>query len=791
MKATILKRTLMAAALLATATLGAQTRIPAGTLMRSAADGQDTEGWQTVLHEDFSLFTTGTPDTPDTSKFYPEDYFETANKWMPDEMFHTTDWYGRGVCAAGGAIALAYPQEGMYFGDISTPYFESTGRLRVTLRYRVLTANSTFSLVFLKGSYDSPAPINAEMFDHLDHGGDVSDGWQEISYETTNTYTEPIFVQVNKNADTGIVVIDDLLIERDASYIAAPKGLAATDYTRDGFTLSWQGVENASSYLVDLYEKTTDGDGTRDEQVNIGGLFMDPEASEGKNWDKNGIYDSWWGNVNGLPEGWRGELSPKADSYYVSTEEYEGHPVIKLTDGDAFVFDAGDTNMLDMAFTVKAYNLPEGSHQIGIDFYLHKKSGKWDMAWYHASYYTDWATWHAKDIMGIDLSDYDQVAMVATGMSQYPDACIGVGALTSSTTCPMSKRLLKGDVAAAQTSVKFEGLDMDSEYSAVVTAVNAQGGKSEPSVELDCYGVATPWGLEASDYDTEAGTYLASWERTPHATRYEVEAYSMVTIHQDDTLTVFDEDFSPAEAEEGTMGTVLGNYETTSLDAYADNVGWRGNGNLVGDNALGCAEDEWGLFDYKLTSPAINLSNAGGKYTLEIEYEMEVSGAIPNLEVTTNNGDDLLFTGSSQREVRQMAGGTANTVFTFRSDMQSPFLIKRFTVKQDFAAGEVLVTTLGQYQVTDGETSVVIGNATPNGELAYGYSVKAIYERGKVVYTSEPSEICRLGTDVGIDEGAYEASGAVYYDLLGRRVATPAHGIYVKVSDGKVEKVRL
>lgn len=76
------------------------------------------------------------------------------------------------------------------------------------------------------------------------------------------------------------------------------------------------------------------------------------------------------------------------------------------------------------------------------------------------------------------------------------------------------------------------------------------------------------------------------------------------------------------------------------------------------------------------------------------------------------------------------------------------------------------------------------------------HSVKFDYQKAEVtpkaddrVTISNLSLTLDGGTGVESVESA--SSKTVYYDLQGRRVDTPSHGIYVRVRDGKADKVRM
>lgn len=67
------------------------------------------------------------------------------------------------------------------------------------------------------------------------------------------------------------------------------------------------------------------------------------------------------------------------------------------------------------------------------------------------------------------------------------------------------------------------------------------------------------------------------------------------------------------------------------------------------------------------------------------------------------------------------------------------------------------------------------------------YVVTAVYKDGE----SRPSNVVKIG-EVGIESVEGAADGQpVWYDLMGRRVAQPQHGVFIRVNGGKATKVKL
>ncbi len=100
--------------------------------------------------------------------------------------------------------------------------------------------------------------------------------------------------------------------------------------------------------------------------------------------------------------------------------------------------------------------------------------------------------------------------------------------------------------------------------------------------------------------------------------------------------------------------------------------------------------------------------------------------------------------------------------------------------------------------VIDGYNGLAVGNVTqfpvtdmPSDFREYIYTVQAVDESGRKSLISEPREVVLSPLSVdGVETPANNAIPTGYYDMLGRRVETPLHGIYiVRYNDGTAKKV--
>lgn len=221
-----------------------------------------------ILKEDFSKMTTGTQDEPDFDATL-NDYEMHDNAWlnMLPDFTHTPDWGSHNAYPAGGAIYLdAYTNEAgndSYNGQLNTP---------------LLNVSANTGICFLQ--FDARVPKSNEVVEHVTveaaETNNMSPSWRFLSscnlpQLTTDwkTYTiqfygggkTTMFNIVNYSAP---VLIDNVRVFQIEQYVATPtpnphKNYARVDDNTAKFDLSWSAVDGAESYVLNVYDKDSNG----------------------------------------------------------------------------------------------------------------------------------------------------------------------------------------------------------------------------------------------------------------------------------------------------------------------------------------------------------------------------------------------------------------------------------------------------------------------------------------------------------------------------------------------------
>ena len=736
---------------------------------QTRAGEDDADRWETLIYEDFSLMTKGTEDAPDGT-MYPEDYETTYNMYLPDDLFHTPGWFGLGVYQAGGNMALNYPGFG---GVLNSPMMNMQGRIRMQLRVKCIDRARPFFISILAGGYDYP-------FDPSDtQGGQMNlynfepeDGWQDIEVYVNIPYAgSDCFFQLNAATyNDGGLIVDYIKVSRDKEYLATPDGLTASKFVTDGFTASWNKAYGADSYLVNLYETKTVGTDNGKYEESFEDASLDGEQ------------------VVGLGEGW----SAKGTGDAITGDAADGSKAFLLSNETDFVkFEPTSGKILAGKFAIKRVKANEGSYdQIYVDVNDGGNIRTWVMG---ATNIPD------DEYMTVDLGEFEDFPMgrassITIYISPYYDVTdvYAIDDISFETTPPTETTCVAEGIAAKDTCLVINELDLSNLYSFTVQSVKADGTTSDPSEVYYAYGVAAPVVKEATDIDPRGG-YTANWEKAINATSYDLYNYEIYTVPEDtEDFTVFEENFN--KCTEGTLDNPvsLNNYDPVIINDYTDNIGWSGWGTLLSNGMVGCINNY-----VDLQSPAINLDRAEGNYTVTVDF------------VTLNDNVDFVIQGDNtmyqlvnaekagtHTATVEMYGGTRTTRLMFYTYDGSAFLIDRVVVKQDVKAGDEITTTLGMQTLDGDATSARISGLQIKSGYKYGYNLVSYYDRYGEVYVSDPSamqyvEFEATGIDSVETEGEEAQQPTEIYDLSGRKVSTPnAKGVYIIKSGDEVKKVR-
>lgn len=335
-----------------------------------------------------------------------------------------------------------------------------------------------------------------------------------------------------------------------------------------------------------------------------------------------------------------------------------------------------------------------------------------------------------------------------------------------------------------ETSMVVTVPDSNQKYYYCVSA-KAGDNVSMPSEEQDVVirinELDAPVALEASDVDDNG--FTANWEATENAESYKVSVYATETLSEGRTVELVNEDF--AGITEGTIDYVEFPPLQEYLDAYTTVPGWYAVNHVYASGYLGISP--YGG-EGSLQTPFLDLSSSNGAFVVDIvmaeysygDYFTGTTVKVELVDATDNvleSHDVVLDAGEFKLYTIEFANGAANTAVKVVYDGSSKMFIDEMSVKQDYAAGDVINTLVADQETT--ELSYRF-DFDMTSETTYSYCVAAqaatIDDGGNdVVIESEPSNMITVENPLDgvntIDEVAsakvFVRSGKLVVNLAG------------------------
>ena len=281
-----------------------------------------------------------------------------------------------------------------------------------------------------------------------------------------------------------------------------------------------------------------------------------------------------------------------------------------------------------------------------------------------------------------------------------------------------------------ETSMVVTVPDSNQKYYYCVSA-KAGDNVSMPSEEQDVVirinELDAPVALEASDVDDNG--FTANWEATENAESYKVSVYATETLSEGRTVELVNEDF--AGITEGTIDYVEFPPLQEYLDAYTTVPGWYAVNHVYASGYLGISP--YGGEGY-LQTPFLDLSSSNGAFVVDIvmaeysygDYFTGTTVKVELVDATDNvleSHDVVLDAGEFKLYTIEFANGAANTAVKVVYDGSSKMFIDEMSVKQDYAAGDVINTLVADQETT--ELSYRF-DFDMTSDISYSYCVTAL-----------------------------------------------------------------
>lgn len=769
------------------------------TPLKAPANRVSIDERDILIDEDFSLFTAGTNDEPDTLNYLASSYYEPGI-YIDPSLTKDGTWGGDFVHSAGGAVYLKSPSP-IVLAALMTPMGDYSGEITVKCKVKAmpdwfvsgeddvtgepeygLLSGSSFNIYAGKGGFTSYEYANTDMQQYskqLYHNM----GWTEITV-TFNNYDADNdgYICFGTN---GAVLIDDVKVTTKATFIATPKIVGVTDFQADNFTVEWQPVRKSFNYYIDFYKKvyTSDSEGAFSED------FENFTPQEG--W----IVTSDEISADEGMDGTKGLVMHNGDT--ISTPE------------NGATYKTGDFYLK----FVTPLGLFESAAQLDIDVLTN--SGWENLGYYYLGFFTNGDIARLVDEMPDFANNYLAFRLRPTGFSE--GEYLVVDNIDITTNRPFKLERVMGENSYSgggnydyydmtddwnQTSYTFTGLDPETEYYYGIRAHNVN--LFSPSVINHALGVCAPEALSATDIDSR-GSFTANWSPAPKATGYTVNMYCLTEVEEDNPdFILLDETFDKVDASvtsatDWSSPELLGNYDDTRLDLYTTLPGWVGVGNTIAEGMLGCEEayymsteivtpefyvgndDELRIYvkAYGDADDRLTLEVDGVTYYIMFEPAADGTGYIDGLYSIPVTSDNIQVHMSSYNSVA--------------------FMLDEIRLMQAVKKGDIVKTLINKVETDAETTSYTFNNLADYGFDTYGYSVISNFEHEGESTTSAPSNtvVVNLVTgdshvSTGVEEtvAGSDVREVARYSLDGRQLAAPQKGInIIRMSDGTTRKV--
>ena len=188
-----------------------------------------------ILSEDFSKFTAGTEEAPDTVAINSnDDYFQSPG------YFQTSGWRWWGDLYQAGGIALLKKNT-----SLSTPEIDLDGYFEIKMRVKRVSPGKEL----LHFAWDMP-------YAGADGSVEISDEWTEV--KLSDIGWSGGLSRISMSASNSDILID--WIEVSLTSLSQPQLQEESNLKYDGFTASWNPVVGADEYIISGYAQKTVGE---------------------------------------------------------------------------------------------------------------------------------------------------------------------------------------------------------------------------------------------------------------------------------------------------------------------------------------------------------------------------------------------------------------------------------------------------------------------------------------------------------------------------------------------------
>ncbi len=690
--------------------------------------GSQEVGWISIVNEDFSGFPEGTVDQPDLkTPLLLEDNgnFIDESRLKPFDPNASKPWGGMNLYSAGGTLAVMD-------GFLNTPASDYSGKLRMTFRARLVPGWNAYDAQGIEVLLIRRSAI----VDYKRQTFTLTPEWQTFTFEADNGWFHDTCIQFFA-AEPVFYQLDDIRIDHRIVGIEPPKVLEPSDVTDNAFTANWQPTDTAEDYLLSVY--THEGVG---EYENFTQDFESLETDAD-------------GHLIAMPEGWEFNLSASGTACEVNTNP-------------AFADDAKSVCLDGNADYIQSPAAPRGISRLSYRLFADNSANGAAIsnAVLNVGALTDggWMPWLMQSVTNlinaggsadVDVTEflglYDNIYAVRFELAKADDdkALLMIDNISYDVPGPMllnylwEDHLVEGPLASS-CRVEDPDYDTDKDYYYHVKA-RSSSYVSEPSAEMEVFFAQTPVALPPTNV-TES-SFTANWSCGLKADEYDVTLFHTLVADQPmPAAVIISEDFSGVKSSATPEQPEVGQYTqgTVSLDQYTALPGWTATSYALSSGAVGGLPAADGYQVGGIISPAIDLSNNGGRCTLRLRAWFENGDAI---QIQGNSAASYVaaaWNGTGWKDVEVELANCGNSEkITIWSGFGKPFMIDSFEILQDLQEGDRVDIATSVKRIEDSAVnSADFESVHPYGySLGYEIETRRYYNGNRNdMYLSWPSE---------------------------------------------------
>ena len=562
-------------------------------------------------------------------------------------------------------------------------------------------------------------------------------------------------------------------ISTSYAVLQSPVALPATDVTNNSFTANWQSVENASSYILNVFSYKMTDSGTEKATLTESFEGLVPLSSTSK---RNKYIDF---ENSELPEGWT--LAVTSGSVRQLYTASVANDLTSIHSGEiALAFDAeGDsivTPLLSAPASKLSFWIKNANGNGSVSVYAFDGT-RWEpIGQVETVYYTNGGTVEYTNEIPVGCIQFKLIYTDNSPEMNSPTAIDDISITYGGEV--KTRDYLVSEKSITATSEPVSGLTPDTDYFYTVKSTDGNETSLESNI-VDVFAFAGELKKpELKDFtDIEPGQYTANWNSVVGADGYALyNVYTHIAQQNEPAKVVLYENFDAFTG--GTIDLPVDDIGTTNYDEYTTVPNWKA--------VFGCWTDGM-LGGISVTTPAISMSNTNG-FTIKariygakgdkINFN-NLGNSEKEMRILTKEGyNDITITFGQNSEITQIE------IYFQQNDYMKEMYIDEFTITQDLAQGDQFSYDYDYLLVEGRRTNSYTFTELPQAwgdQFAFRMSAYAIADNK--AYQSEWTELTNVPISAGISSTTLDENGVKIISATGHTVIRLSQAQEINIYD--------